>query len=797
MNVPMQWLNDYVKIDCDIDTFADGMTMSGSKVEGYEELGKEITKVVVGKILKIEKHPDADKLVVTQVNVGEEEPIQIVTGANNISEGDYVPIALVGSTLPEGIKIKKGKLRGIPSNGMMCSVEELGLAVEDFPEAPEHGIYIFDKEYELGMDVKSIFGLDDIVVEYEITSNRPDCFSIVGIGREAAATFSKDFKYPEIKVDEVEGNANDYIKIEIEDKELCARFAGRVVKNLKIEPSPWWMKKRLLSCGVRPINNIVDITNFVMMEFGQPMHAYDLDKLKGKKVIARKAKDNEKIMTLDGEDRELDSSMLVIADESKPVSIAGVMGGEDTKVTEETTTLLFEAANFEGTNVRFTSKKLGLRSDSSAKFEKYLDPNNIEEAINRACQLINMLSAGEVVSGMVDVYPSKRVEKEVAFTQEGINKLLGTDLSEDEIIKIFEKIDLKVNKEKGIVIVPTFRPDVEREADLAEEVARFYGYDNIPVTLATGTPTVGKKTYKQKIEDITRVVMENCGLSEAMTYSFESPKVFDKIRLNEDDSLRKAVTISNPLGEDFSMMRTTTVNGMLTALSTNYNRRNECASLYELSYVYLPKDENMNELPDERMQLTMGMYGDIDFYNVKGVVETLLNRLGIYEGYEYDPNVSINYLHPGRQAKITINKKELGIIGEVHPEVSDNYNIDTRAYLAVIDMPVLVKKSDLERSYEPLAKYPAVNRDLALLAKNEVLVGQIEAIIKQRGGKILKDIKLFDVYTGSQIEEGYKSLAFSLIFRANDHTLKEKEISKTMSKILNGLETMLDVKLRQ
>ncbi|GMQ62640.1 phenylalanine--tRNA ligase subunit beta [Vallitalea maricola] len=797
MNVPMQWLKDYVNIDCDIKTFIDSMTMSGSKVEGYEELGKEISKVVVGKILKIEKHPDADKLVVTQVNVGEEEPIQIVTGANNISEGDYVPIALVGSTLPDDIKIKKGKLRGIPSNGMMCSVEELGLMREDFPEAPEHGIYIFDKEYELGMDVKSIFGLDDIVVEYEITSNRPDCFSIVGIAREAAATFGKDFKYPEIKVDEVEGNANDYIKIEIEDEDLCARFAGRVVKNLKIEPSPWWLKKRLLSCGVRPINNIVDITNFVMLEFGQPMHAYDLDKLEGKKVIARRAKDNEKIMTLDGEERELDSSMLVIADENKPVSIAGIMGGEDTKVTEETNTLLFEAANFEGTNVRFTSKKIGLRSDSSAKYEKYLDPNNIDEAINRACQLINMLGAGEVVSGMVDVYPTKRVEKEVAFTAEGINKLLGTDLSEDEMIKIFEKVELKVDKNKGVVIVPTFRPDVEREADLAEEVARFYGYDNIPVTLATGTPTVGKKSYKQKIEDITRVVMENCGLSEAMTYSFESPKVFDKIRLDKDDSLRKTVTISNPLGEDFSIMRTTTVNGMLTALSTNYNRRNESASLYELSYIYLPKDEEIKELPDERMQLTIGMYGDIDFYNVKGVVETLLNRLGIYEGYEYDPNVSINYLHPGRQAKITINNKELGIIGEVHPEVADNYNIDTRAYLAVIDMPVLVKKSNLERAYEPLAKYPAVNRDLGLLAKNEVLVGQIEAIIRQRGGKILKDIKLFDVYTGSQIEEGYKSLAFALTFRANDHTLKEKEISKTMSKILNGLENTLDVKLRQ
>jgi phenylalanyl-tRNA synthetase beta chain len=797
MNVPMQWLKDYAPIDCDIVTFTDKMTMSGSKVEGYEELAKEITNVVVGKILKIEQHPDADKLVVTKVDVGEEEPIQIVTGAKNVSEGDYIPVALNGATLAGDLKIKKGKLRGVESNGMMCSVEEIGLSVEDVPDAPEDGVYIFDKEYELGMDVKKLFGLDDTVVEYEITSNRPDCFSIVGIAREAAATFNTEFKYPEIKVEEIGEDANDYASVEIKEETLCPRYASRIVKNVKVEPSPKWMREKLLSCGIRPINNIVDITNFVMLELGQPMHAFDLDKLEDNKVIVRLAKDNEKIMTLDSEERNLDSSMLVIADTNKPVAIAGVMGGEETKVSENTKTLLFEAANFEGTNIRFTSKKLGLRSDSSAKFEKYLDPNNVEEAINRACQLINMLGAGEVVSNMIDVYPNKREEKVIEYSADSINKLLGTDLSNEEMIRIFEKVEIKVDKENGKVTVPTFRPDVEREADLAEEVARFYGYDNIPVTLATGTPTVGKKNYKQKIEDITRIVMENCGISEAMTYSFESPKVFDKIKLDENDKLRKAVTIANPLGEDFSIMRTTTINGMLTALSTNYNRRNEQASLYELSYIYLPNDMEYKELPDERMQLAIGMYGDVDFYHVKGVVETLLERLGIYEGYEYDPNSSINYLHPGRQAKITINTKELGIIGEVHPDVADNYSIDARAYVAVIDMPTLVKKADLERSYKPLAKYPAVNRDLALLAKDDILVGQIEAIIKQRGGKILEGIKLFDVYTGSQIEDGYKSIAFNLTFRAADRTLKEKEISKTMKKILNGLETMLDVKLRQ
>lgn len=796
MNVPMQWLKDYAPIDCDIITYTDGMTMSGSKVEGYEELGKEISLVVVGHILKIEKHPDADKLVVTQVDVGEEAPIQIVTGADNISEGDYVPIALVGSHLPGDLKIKKGKLRGVESNGMMCSVEELGLSVEDYPEAPEHGIYIFDKPYELGMDVKTIFGLDDIVVEYEITSNRPDCFSIVGIAREAAATFDVPFNYPEIKVEEVAGNAADHIDIRIDADDLCARFAGRIVKNVKVGPSPSWMKKKLISCGVNPINNIVDITNYVMLELGQPMHAYDLTKLEDHKIIVRRATDGEKTMTLDGEERELDASMLVIADAKRPVGIAGIMGGESTKVTEETTTLLLEAANFEGTNIRLSSKKLGLRSDASAKFEKYLDPNNVEDAMNRACQLINMLGAGEVVTGMVDVYPHKREAKQVAYNPESINRLLGTDIDEDTMIKIFEKVDLVVDREAGMVTVPTFRPDVEREADLAEEVARFYGYDNIPVTLATGTPTVGKKSYKQKIEDITRNVMESCGISEAMTYSFESPKVFDKLKLEENSPLRHGVKIMNPLGEDFSMMRTTTMNGMLTALSTNFNRRNETAHLYELSYIYLPVDEAINELPDERLQLTIGMYGNVDFYDMKGVVETLIERVGIANGISFDPEAGVPYLHPGRKAKIMLNTKELGLIGEVHPDVADNYDMDTRVYVAVIDMPTLVKKSTLDREFEALAKYPAVNRDIALIAKTDVLVGQIEGIIKQRGGKILENIKLFDVYTGGQIEDGHRSLAFSLTFRAADRTLKEKEIAKTMKKILNGLET-LDVTLRQ
>lgn len=797
MNVPMKWLKDYVDIDVDIDTYCDEMTMSGSKVETYEKLGEDIEKVVVGKILEIEKHPDADKLVVTKVDVGS-KVIQIVTGANNINVGDYIPVALEGAKLPGGIKIKKGKLRGIESNGMMCSVEELGFTSEDFEEAPEDGIYIFQEEQELGSDVKPFFGLDDVVVEYEITSNRPDCFGILGIAREAAATFNKDLKYPDMSYPTIEGDPSAYASVSIEDEKLCARYMGKIVKNVKVGPSPKWMQQKLIAAGLRPINNIVDITNFILVEMGQPMHAFDVETLEDKKIIVRNAREGEEIISLDGEERKLDPSMLVIADAKKPIAIAGIIGGENTKITDKTTTILFEAANFDGTSVRLSSKKLGLRTDAASKFVKYLDPNNVEAAMNRACHLISLLGAGEIVEEAIDAYPAKRNPVTISYSPDNINKLLGTEITEAEMVKIFKNIECKVDENNHTVIAPTFRPDLTIEADLAEEVARFYGYDNLPVTLATGTPTVGKKNYGQKIEDITRRAMENCGLSEAFIYSFESPKVFDKINIPVGHRLRDTATISNPLGEDFSVMRTTTVNGMLNALSLNFNRRNESAKLYELGKVYLPKQVPLTELPDEKLKLTIGMYGRCDFYDAKGVLETLFDKLDILSKISYDPNVDAPYLHPGRKASILVNdSKVIGMIGEIHPNVADKYEIDDRAYIAVVDMELLVKYSNLDHNYEPVAKYPAVNRDLAFLVKDEILVQDIEKILKQRGGKTLESYKLFDVYKGEQIEEGYKSIAYSLVFRSKDHTLSEKEINKVMSKILNGLEYDLQAKLRQ
>ncbi len=795
MNISMKWLKEYVDIDMDIDAYCDAMTMSGSKVETYERLGEEISGVVVGKILKIEGHPDADKLVVTQVDVGS-ETVQIVTGANNISVGDYVPVALPGAELAEGLKIKKGKLRGVESNGMMCSVEELGLSREDFAEAPEHGIYLFSQEKELGADVKPFFGLDDIVVEYEVTSNRPDCYSVIGIAREAAATFEKELRLPKIEFKTYEGNISDYMKVSIEDPELCSRFVGRVITDVKIEESPKWLKDNLRACGIRPINNLVDITNFIMMETGQPMHAYDLDLLDHPEIIVRAAKEGEVLQTLDGEERPLDETMIVIADSEKPIGAAGVMGGESSKVLDTTKTIFFEAANFNGTSIRKTSKKLGLRTDASSKFEKHLDPNLAAFAMDRACQLIDMLGAGKVLDGIIDVYPKVREEKTISYDVDAINALVGTQISEEEMVNIFKRLELKVDVATKSITVPTFRPDLNVNADLAEEVARIYGYNNIPVTLATGTPTVGKKNQYQKIEDITKRMMEACGISEAMSYSFESPKAYEALSIGEDHALHQYVTISNPLGEDFSVMRTTTVNGMMKSLATNYKYRNENVKLYEIGKTYLPKELPLKEYPVEGEYLTIGMYGDSDFFDVKGVIETLFIRLGLTQDITYDGDIDLPFLHPGRKAKVAFGQKELGYLGEVHPDTLDNYDIGTRCYLTVISIDALVEVAKLTRSFKSVPKFPAVNRDLALLVKKEIPVGSIEFLIKQRGGNILESYQLFDVYEGSQIEEGHKSVAYSLTFRAADHTLDEQEVSKAVNKILKGLEFELGITIR-
>lgn len=797
MNVPMSWLKAYTDIDCTTDEFIEIITKSGSKVETVTNLGKEIINVVVGKVLSIEKHPNADKLVITKVDVSQSEPLQIVTGATNLYEGAYVPVALNGSTLPNGVKIKTGKLRGVESQGMMCSISELNLTLADCPEAVEDGIYIFPEEQPLGEDVKKIFGLDEDVVEYEITSNRPDCFSVIGIAREAAATFNKPLRFPEIKVkQEAEGNVNDYISVEIKNPELCPRYACRIVKNIKIEPSPRWMRQRLKAAGLRPINNFVDITNYVMLELGQPMHAFDIDTIDESKIIVRNAKDKEEFVTLDGNKRVLDSSMLVISDINKAVAIAGVMGGENSKVNPNARAILFESANFNGPNIRITAKKLGMRTDASATYEKGLDPNLVEIALNRAVQLVEELGAGEVVKGMVDCYPNKKEPWTVEYTKEGINKLLGTDISHQEMVDLLARVEVKADINSNLAVIPTFRPDLQIEADLAEEVARLYGYDNIETTLAAGTPTVGKKSYSQKIEELVSNTLIGLGLCEAMTYSFDSPKVFDKLKISKDSPLRKTVTISNPLGEDFSIMRTIALNGILQSLSTNYNRRNEEAMLFDMATVYLPKSVPVTQLPEERNQLVIGIYGKYDFYDLKGIVEAMFETVGIKDIAEFSPETEIPYMHPGRTANIIINDDNIGYIGELHPDVCENYSIGTKVYIAVIDMPKLIEYSNLERQYKPLPKFPSISRDIAMLIKEDVPVSNIKAIIKQRGGKFIEEINLFDVYTGKQIQQGYKSVAYSIIYRASDHTLTDEEVNSSMKKILKGLETELGAQLR-
>ena len=695
-----------------------------------------------------------------------------------------------GQRVEGGIKIKKGKLRGVDSYGMMCSIEELGSDRNMYPEAPEYGIYIFDDDAVVGESAVKALGLDDVVFEYEITSNRVDCFSVVGIAREVAATFHKEFKPPVVTSTGNDEDVNDYIKVKVENTDLCPRYCARVVKNIKIGPSPKWMQRRLSSVGIRPINNLVDITNYVMEEYGQPMHAYDLDTIAGHQIIVRNAHKGEKFVTLDGQEREMDDSVLIICDGEKAVGIAGIMGGENSMITDNVQTMLFEAACFDGTNIRKSSKKVGLRTDASGKFEKGLDPNNAEDAINRACQLIEEMGAGEVVGGMVDVYSKKKEPVHVPFDADKINALLGTDIPEEDMIKYFEKIDLEYDAEAKEVIAPTFRHDLFRIADLAEEVARFYGYDNIPTTLPTGEATTGKLSFKLRVEEVARNIAEFCGFSQGMTYSFESPKVFDKLLLDKDDPMRQAIQIMNPLGEDYSVMRTTSLNGMLTSLATNYNRRNKNVRLYELGNIYLPKALPLTELPDERMQFTLGMYGDGDFFSMKGVVEEFFEKVGLHKKETYDPNAGKNFLHPGRQANIVYDGKVVGYMGEVHPEVADIYGIGERAYVAVIDMPQITELATFERKYEGIAKYPAVSRDISMVMPKSILVGQVEEVIENKGGAYLESYKLFDIYEGAQIKAGFKSVAYSITFRAKDKTLEEADISAAMNRILKALEEM-------
>ncbi len=804
MNTSLSWIKMYVPdLDVTAQEYTDAMTLSGTKVEGYEELDRDLDKIVIGQIKEIAPHPDADKLIICQVDIGE-SVIQIVTGAPNVHVGDKVPVVLDGGRVAGshdgkmtegGILIKKGKLRGIDSYGMMCSIEELGSSREMYPEAPEYGIYIFPDDACVGADAVEALGLHDTVIEYEITSNRVDCYGVIGIAREAAATFEKKFCPPVVEVKGNDEDAHDYIKVTVQDPDLCPRYCARVVKNVKIAPSPKWMQRCLAANGIRPINNLVDITNYVMEEYGQPMHAYDLDTIEGREIIVRRAEDGEKFTTLDGQERTMDKDVLMICDGEKAVGIGGIMGGENSMITDNVHTVLFEAANFNGPNIRLSAKRIGLRTDASGKFEKGLDPNNASAAINRACQLMEELGAGEVVGGIVDVCTEVRRPSRVAFDADRINSLLGTDISKEDMISYLSRVELAYDEETNEIVAPTFRQDINCLADIAEEVARFYGYDKIPTTLPTGEATTGRLPFKLRIEAIGRDVAEYCGFSEGMTYSFESPKVFDKLRLPEDSDLRKAIRISNPLGEDYSIMRTTTLNGMLTSLSTNYNRRNKDVRLYEMGNVYLPKSLPLDDLPDERTMFTLGMYGAGDFFDMKGVCEEFFEKAGMKDRPEYRPDSGRPYFHPGRQADIIYQGRPVGYLGEVHPNVADAYGIGERAYIAVIDIRNILEFAGFNHKYTGIARYPAVTRDLSMVVPKTVTAGEIEKILLQRGGKILESFELFDIYEGSQIKPGYKSMAYSVVFRHSEKTLEESEINAAMKKILNGL-TGLGIELR-
>ena len=805
MKTSLNWIKDLVPgLTCTDQEYIDAMTLSGTKVEGSEKLDEDLDKIVIGQVKKIEKHPDAEKLVICQVDIGKPDLLQIVTGAPNVFEGAKVPVVLDGgrvagghdgSRTPGGIKIKKGKLRGVESYGMMCSIEELGASREMFPDAPENGLYIMKDDAVVGESAVSYLGLDDTVVEYEVTSNRVDCFSMLGVAREAAATFDKKFVPPVVTKTGNQEDVNDYIKVTVKDQDLCSRYTARVVKNIKFAPSPEWMQKRLRAQGIRPINNLVDITNYVMEEFGQPMHAYDLDTIAGKEIIVRRAQKDEKFVTLDGQERTMDDSVLMICDADKAVGMAGIMGGENSMITENVHTMLFEAACFDGTNIRLSSKKVGLRTDASAKFEKGLDPNLAMKAMDRACQLVEELGAGEIVGGAIDFYPVKKEGRRIPFEPDKYNHLLGTEIPAEQMLEYFKRIDLGFDEKTNEILVPSWRQDLECDADIAEEVARFFGYANIPVTLPDGESTHGRISFKLYMEDLARECAEFCGFSQAMTYSFESPKVYDKLLIPEDSKMRQAVPISNPLGEDYSIMRTLSLNGMLSSLSTNFGRRNKDVRLYELGNIYLPKQLPVTELPDERMQFTLGMYGDGDFFTMKGVVQEFLYKVGMRNKPEYDPNAELPFFHPGRKANVLYNGEVIGYIGEVHPTVAANYAIKDRVYIAVIDMPKILENASFDFKYEGITNFPVSSRDLSMVVPKEVLVGDIERVFDQKGGKYLEGYELFDVYEGAQIKKGFKSVAYSLKFRGKEKNLEEADITGAMNKILKGLSE-LGIELR-
>ncbi|OOM81045.1 phenylalanine--tRNA ligase beta subunit [Clostridium puniceum] len=791
MKVPYSWLKDYVEINVSPKELGDKLTLTGSQLEELIVQGDVIKNVVTGKITKIEKHPDAEKLSICQVNIGTEE-IQIVTAATNMKEQDIVPVALHGSTLADGTKIKKGKLRGEVSNGMFCSEEELGTAGDE----PVYGLLILPADTVLGADIKDILGLNKVILDFEITSNRPDCLSIVGMARETAAALRTTYKMPslEYKVSNPV-NITDELKVEVKD-ELCSRFIARGIKNVKIKPSPGWMQERLLEAGVRPINNLVDITNFVMLEIGQPMHAYDKREITTNKIVVERAKADEKFTTLDELERVLDNSMLCIKDSDTTIGLAGIMGGLNSEIKEDTTEVIFECANFDGTNIRVNSKKLNLRSEASSRFEKYIDPNLAKIAMNRACNLICELEAGEVMEGTIDIYNKKKEEGIVVVDSKWVNSFLGTDISKDEMKKCLDSVDLftEIYGDNLIVTASTFRVDIAIREDIAEEIARIYGYDVIPTTIFS-ISTDREPRYRKGLLD-NRVVMlaTGSGLNQSISYSFVSPKVFDKVNLQEDSELRNVVKIKNPLGEDYSVMRTTTLPSIMESLGRNYSRNNSYVRLFEMGKVYV-KNEEETKLPTEKNILTIGMYGDCDYLDLKGAVENIVDGLGIKNAKYERESENVSY-HPGKTAKLVIGKNVVGTLGEVHLAVCDNYGLDVPCFVAELNLDFLYESSNMDKKYKPLPKFPAVTRDIALLVEDAVLVQEIDETIRKAGGNLVEKVELFDIYKGKQIPEGKKSIAYAIAYRDENKTLKDEEVNKVHEKILRSLEYKLGATLR-
>ncbi|MDY4254798.1 MAG: phenylalanine--tRNA ligase subunit beta [Oscillospiraceae bacterium] len=789
MDLSRRWLLDYVDVnDIDEKTFADDMTLSGSKVESWSTEGEELKNIVVGQILSLERHPDSDHMWICSVDAGDDAPIQIVTGAQNLKVGDYVPAALHNSVVHGGHKITKGKLRGVESCGMLCSLGELGLTVHDFPYAIEDGIFVLgdDCDRTPGIDIKEAIGLNDTVTEFEITPNRPDCLSVVGLAREAAVTFGRKLTVPTNEYKTAGGDVKELLhSVTIDAPDKCYRYAGAVVKNVRVKPSPKWIRERLRASGVRPINNIVDITNFVMLEYGQPMHAFDLRYLDGGRVIVRNAAEGESITTLDGIERRLSPEMLVIADENKPVAVAGVMGGEFSGIMDDTNTIVFESACFYGPSIRKTAKKLGMRTEASGRFEKGLDPDGCLMSLKRALQLVEELDAGDIVDGVVDVYPNPKQQTVIDFCPDWVNNFIGINVSADEQKKILTDLEFEVKD--GKIYVPSFRSDVEHKADISEEIARFYGFDKIAVRELQGAADGGLDDF-QKFE---KLIVSRCialGLSEIVTYSFISPKAYDKIALPSDSALRKCVVISNPLGEDTGVMRTSMIPSMMDTLSRNYNNRNLSAFLFENGKVYIPNGED--ELPDENRTLSIGMYGDgIDFFTLKGKVEALFAAAGVV-GYDVEPVTDNPTFHPGRTARFTVGNEEVALLGEIHPDVAENYSIGTKVYVASISVDKLFKYQHTKRVYKPSPRFPALTRDLAVVCDRITPVLLLEKLIAKAVGKTLEHISLFDVYQGEQIEKGKKSVAFSLRLRAADKTMTDAEADEAMNKAIKALDAV-------